>query len=131
MENDFTQAKEERGRLIEKLQAASSRIRRHVGLDITLSDLALVMDQAAIEIEDAEQYRIPADGKYLLAINAYREQLMEALKIANDPFKAPEFVVQTSTAVLAACWDMQTEYAAMVRANERRKSVMPDPDEDD
>jgi hypothetical protein len=56
-----------------------------------------------------------AESNYIKAIGDYRNSLVNALEIANDPFKAPEQVVMTSKDVMAAAWNMQTEYAAMKR----------------
>lgn len=55
------------------------------------------------------------ESNYINAIAAYRDSLVAALEIADDPFKAPEIVVMTSKDVMAAAWNMQTEYAAMMR----------------
>lgn len=121
MENDFTKAKEARAELAINLYMIANKIKMGRDVDMPPHLLAALLNEGANEIQDAEKYRIPADGKYLLAINAYREQLMEALEIANDPFKASELVVHTSTSVMAAAWDMQVEYAAMVRLEERRR----------
>lgn len=55
------------------------------------------------------------ESNYINAIADYRASLDAALEICNDPFKAPELSVMTSKDVMAAAWNMQTEYAAMMR----------------
>lgn len=55
------------------------------------------------------------ESNYINAIADYRASLDAALEICNDPFKAPELSVMTSKDVMAAAWNMQSEYAAMMR----------------
>jgi hypothetical protein len=52
---------------------------------------------------------------YIESITAYREALVKALEVCDDPFKAPELSIGTARAVVAAAWEMQVEYAAITR----------------
>lgn len=52
---------------------------------------------------------------YINAIEQYRDALKHAFEIANDPFKAPELAVATAVDVQRTAWNMQVEYAAMLR----------------
>lgn len=54
---------------------------------------------------------------YIESIRKYREALILALDVANDPFKAPEQVVGTAARVVEASWNMQVEYYAMLRSS--------------
>jgi hypothetical protein len=58
------------------------------------------------------------ESAYTAALERYRAALVDALEIANDPFKAPELTVYTGRSVMNATWDMQVEYAAMMRKAE-------------
>lgn len=52
---------------------------------------------------------------YMKSIKNYGEALRAASWIADDPFKAPEQVVETARSVVQAAWNMQVEYAVMQR----------------
>jgi hypothetical protein len=59
-------------------------------------------------------------SRYADSIVRYRDTLKQALEVADDPYKAPEQVVATGKAVVFATWDMQIEYAAMMRESKER-----------
>lgn len=54
-----------------------------------------------------------ADSNYIKAVQRYRDDLRAALVIADDPFKAPEQTVETSTRLLSSIWEMRVQYAAL------------------
>lgn len=56
---------------------------------------------------------------YIDSIEAYTVALKMSLKIAEDGFKAPELTVQSCTDVIRAAFEMQVEYAAMMRYRDR------------
>jgi hypothetical protein len=56
-----------------------------------------------------------ADSEYMKAINAYCEALRNAWNIAHDPFQPPEVIVEDSRNLLSAIWNLQVEYAALVK----------------
>lgn len=60
---------------------------------------------------------INPEMNYGKAIERYAEQLSIASEVASNPFKAPEQVVETTRPLLEAIWDVQVEYAAMIRSN--------------
>jgi len=49
------------------------------------------------------------------AFDNWRETLDGANHLANDPFKAPEIVVESVQSVLTAGFRLQFEYAIMLR----------------
>jgi hypothetical protein len=59
------------------------------------------------------------ESRYMKSIKAWQVALEDALAIANDPFKAPEQNVEASKHVLDAAWNMQVEYAAMMRKDDQ------------
>lgn len=55
------------------------------------------------------------ESAYMKSIKNYSEALRAASRVADDPFKAPEVVVETASHVVRAAWNMQVEYAVMLR----------------
>jgi hypothetical protein len=58
-----------------------------------------------------------SESNYIKALEEYAEALNEAAQIANDPYKAPEVVVETTTPLLSAIWKVQVQAAAMLNAD--------------
>ena len=56
-----------------------------------------------------------AESNYRKAISAYRDSLRFALEIADDPFKAPEQTVETTSDVIQSAWALQVEFSSMMR----------------
>jgi hypothetical protein len=112
--------KEFRANLVANLNAISNRMSEGLGIGEELSprSFAGILKSAADVIE--EQDKIKATDAYLKSIDKYRLELENALEIAQDPFKAPELVVETDRAVMVAAWDMRVEYAAMVYSHKRK-----------
>lgn len=58
-----------------------------------------------------------SESNYIKALQEYKEALGFANEIANDPYKAPEVVVETTTPLLSAIWKVQVQAAAMLNAD--------------
>lgn len=63
-----------------------------------------------------------SESPYMESIKNYSEALRAASRIADDSFKAPEQVVATAGSVIAAAWEMQIEYAVMIRLGSEKRN---------
>lgn len=110
--DEIARAKDNRMSTATKLKLTAGAFDRGASDKFSEVLLAGLMKEAAEIIEEGEKFRPAPDSKYIEAIKNYRFELIEALKIADDPFKAPELTVETADALLSAIWEMRLQYAA-------------------
>lgn len=62
------------------------------------------------------------ETRYGKALDNFAQHIDEMHDLVHDGFKAPEQIVEATKGTLIAVWELQIEYAAMMRSSERGDS---------